>query len=330
MMRLLLRIAVCAGLAIAAPVLPALAESQGVVAVVNDQPITERDISQRIALMKILGDSKTDSSRKGALKSLVDEEVKLLELEKFKLTPTDVEVNKQMERMAKGMDTTTAGLLEKLKKQGIGEKAFRRYVTVLVGFNRLISGKYRNDLEVDPKAVDQKFTEIKREYADYAAKIKNDPRMKPVTVYTMREILLPIDSEDPMLLQARAAEASALGQRIKGCGNIKGAAEGIFDVRVGKTMEVDAAKLPKPLRSALDQAGVGRAIGPMRSKEGIQLLALCSSRKLSPEIPKFEPPTRKQVEAMVVNEKYAKFEDDYMKTARNSVYIEYRDTSYSQ
>ena len=204
-MRLLLRIAVCAGLAIAVPALPALAESQGVVAVVNDQPITERDISQRIALMKILGDSKTDSSRKGALKSLVDEEVKLLELEKFKLTPTDVEVNKQMERMAKGMDTTTAGLLEKLKKQGIGEKAFRRYVTVLVGFNRLISGKYRNDLEVDPKAVDQKFTEIKREYADYAAKIKNDPRMKPDTVYTMREILLPIDSEDPMLLQARAA-----------------------------------------------------------------------------------------------------------------------------
>jgi peptidyl-prolyl cis-trans isomerase SurA len=329
-MRLLLRIAVCAGLAIAVPALPALAESQGVVAVVNDQPITERDISQRIALMKILGDSKTDSSRKGALKSLVDEEVKLLELEKFKLTPTDVEVNKQMERMAKGMDTTTAGLLEKLKKQGIGEKAFRRYVTSLVGFNRLISNKYRNDLEVDPKAVDEKYTEIKREFSEYAAKIKNDPRMKPVTIYTLREIQLPIDSEDPMLLQARAAEAAALGQRIKGCGNLKGAAEGIFDVRVGKAMEVDAAKLPKPLRSALEQTGVGRAVGPMRSKEGIQLLAFCGSRKLSPEVPKLEPPTRKQVEGIVLNEKYAKFEDDYMKTARNSVYIEYRDTSYSQ
>jgi peptidyl-prolyl cis-trans isomerase SurA len=329
-MRLLFQIVVCAGLAIAAPALPALAESQGVVALVNDNPITERDISQRIALMKILGDSKTDSSRKGALKSLVDEEVKYLELQKFKLIPADVEVNKQMERMAKGMDTTTEGLLEKLKKQGIGEKAFRRYVTVLVGFNRLISSKYRTDLEVDPKSVDQKYEEIKREYSDYAKKIMNDPRMKPVTVYTMREILLPIDSEDPMLLQARAAEAAALGQRIKGCGNIKGAAEGIFDVKVGKSIEVDAAKLPKPLRSALDQVGVGRAVGPMRNKEGIQLLAFCSSRKLSPEIPKLEPPTRKQVENIVLNEKYAKLEDDYLKTARSSVYIEYRDTSYSQ
>jgi peptidyl-prolyl cis-trans isomerase SurA len=280
--------------------------------------------------MKILGDSKTDSSRKGALKSLVDEEVKYLELEKFKLIPADVEVNKQMERMAKGMDTTTEGLLEKLKKQGIGEKAFRRYVTVLVGFNRLISSKYRTDLEVDAKSVDQKYEEIKREYSDYAKKIMNDPRMKPVTVYTMREILLPIDSEDPMLLQARAAEAAALGQRIKGCGNIKGAAEGIFDVKVGKSIEVDAAKLPKPLRSALDQVGVGRAVGPMRNKEGIQLLAFCSSRKLSPEIPKLEPPTRKQVEVIVLNEKYAKLEDDYLKAARSSVYIEYRDTSYSQ
>ena len=32
-----------------------------------------------------------------------------------------------------------------------------------------------------------------------------------------------------------------------------------------------------------------------------------------------------------MNEKYDKLEDDYMKTAReNSVYIEYRDTSYAQ
>jgi hypothetical protein len=235
-----------------------------------------------------------------------------------------------MERMAKGMDTTMAGLLEKLKKQGIGEKSFRRYVTALVGFNRLISSKYRNDLEVDQKAVDQKYAEIKREFSDYAAKIKNDPRMRPVTVFTMREVLLPLDSEDPMRLQARAVEAAALNQRIKGCGNLKGAAEGIFDVKVGKVMEVDAAKLPKPLRSALEQVGVGRAVGPMRSKEGIQLLAFCGSRKISPEMPKLDPPTRKQVEGIVLNEKYAQFEDDYMKSARSSVYIEYRDTSYSQ
>jgi hypothetical protein len=133
-----------------------------------------------------------------------------------------------------------------------------------------------------------------------------------------------------MQLQARAIEAAEIVKRIKGCGNIKAATEGIFDVKVGKQIEADAAKLPKQLRTALEQAGVGKAIGPMRSKVGIQLLALCSVRKLSPDMPKFEPPTRNQVEGMVMNEKYEKLEDDYLKTARSSVYIEYRDASYSQ
>ena len=56
----------------------ARAEGQGVVAVVNDRPITEYDISQRISLRKILGDQRvTKESRKKILQSLVDEQVKI-------------------------------------------------------------------------------------------------------------------------------------------------------------------------------------------------------------------------------------------------------------
>ena len=36
----------------------------------------------------------------------------------------------------------------------------------------------------------------------------NDPRMKPITVYTLMEINLPVDGNDPMLLQSRAIEAA--------------------------------------------------------------------------------------------------------------------------
>ena len=97
-----------------------------------------------------------------------------------------------------------------------------------------------------------------------------------------------------------------------------------------KKIEADASKLPKQLQAALDKAGPGRAVGPMRVKSGIQLLAYCGSRKLTPPKPKFEMPTRQQVENALINEKYDGFEEDYLKTARNSVYIEYRDNSYSQ
>jgi hypothetical protein len=41
-------------------------------------------------------------------------------------------------------------------------------------------------------------------------------------------------------------------------------------------------------------------------------------------------PTREQVERAVINEKYDKLEEDYLSTARDKIYVEYRDPSYAQ
>jgi peptidyl-prolyl cis-trans isomerase SurA len=324
-MRSLSALVFCVGLVAALPSSPVLAAGQGVVAIVDDTPITDMDINQRIALMKMFGGESADASRKGALRSLIDEEVKIQEITKFKLAPTDAEINKQIDRMAKGLQTDRSGLFAKLGKQGISEASFRRYVTALIGFNRIISSKYQNQLNVNDADVDRKFSEIKTEYAQTLNKIRNDPRMRPVTVFELREITLPVEEDDPNLLQSRAIEASELAKRIKGCGNLRGAAEGIFNVKIGKPIEADASKLPKELRAALEKMGTGRALGPMRAKSGIQLLAFCNSRKVSPEMPKLVEPTRQQVEGILRNELYDKFEQDYLKTARSSIYVEYRD-----
>ena len=308
----------------------ARAEGQGVVAVVNDRPITEFDITQRIALLKILGDARDNMTRKMALQSLIDDEVKAAELKKLKMTPSKADVTAQVERVSKGMNTTVSELTARLKKQGIGESAFQSYISTQMGFSRLIAGKHRNDIKITPEDVDRKHAEVKNEINSKLNAIMNDPRMRPVTVYTLTEITLPVESDDPSLLQSRAVEAGLLAQRIKGCGNIRQAAEGIYNVKVGKKIEADATRLPKPLKAALDKAGPGRAVGPMRVKNGIQLLAFCGSRKVSPERPKGQIPTREQVEAMLINQKYDGLEEDYLKTARKSVYIEYRNGGPSQ
>ena len=104
----------------------------------------------------------------------------------------------------------------------------------------------------------------------------------------------------------------------------------MFNVKQGKKFDADAAKLPKAMRAALDKAGVGRAVGPMRGKTGIQLLALCGIRKLTPPKPDFKMPARDQVERGLTNEKYDGLEEQYLKTIRGNVYIEYRNSSYAR
>jgi peptidyl-prolyl cis-trans isomerase SurA len=308
----------------------ASAQSVGVVAVVNDIPITEHDITQRIALMKIMGDGGPSLDRKAALKSLIDEQVKITEAKRFNMMPTDAEIKDQVERVANGMGTDRADLQARLKQQGISKATFNRYVGTLIGFNRIISGKYRDEVKVTEAEVDAKMSEIKGKASAQIAKIMNDPRMKAVTVFSLLPINLPLDSDDPMLLQSRAVEASQVARRFKGCGNAKAAAEGVFNVKIGKPFDADAAKLPPQLRDALLKVGTGRAVGPMRGKNSIELIALCGTRKLTPPKPDFKMPTRDQVRRSLLNQKYDGLEEGYLKTIRGNVYVEYRNNDYTQ
>lgn len=314
---------------LAAP--PSFAAGQGIVAVINDRPVTERDITERISLLTILGDAGREPlTRKAALRSIIDEQVKIAEATRFNMMPAKTEINDQIGRMSKAMKLTADSLTAKLKSQGVSETSFRTYVSTLIGFNRVMSSKYRTKVEVSDAEVDAKMAKIKGQVNSEMTKIMNDPRMKGVTVYSMMEINLPVEANDSMLLQARAVEAQQVLQRFKGCGNLRAAAEGVFNVKQGKKFDADAAKLPKAMRAALDKAGVGRAVGPMRGKTGIQLLALCGIRKLTPPKPDFKMPARDQVERGLTNEKYDGLEEQYLKTIRGNVYIEYRNSSYAQ
>lgn len=306
----------------------AQAETLGIVAIANDQPITERDITQRIELRKILGDPPVDRQR--ALRSLIDDQVKILEARRLMMVPADAEITERMQRIAKGKDLSREQLLDELKKAGIGEASFRTYLQASIAFNRIIAARYREEVKASPAEVDAKIAEINNTIGAQVRKLQNDPRMRPITVYSLMDVTLPIDGEDPGLLQARAADAVQVLQRFKGCNNARKAAEGVFNVKIGKKFEADGAKLPKPMKQALDKAGQGGAIGPMRSKDGIQLIALCGVRTITPPKPDFKMPSREQIERLVINEKYDKLEEDYLKEARERVYVEYRNLNYAQ
>jgi peptidyl-prolyl cis-trans isomerase SurA len=122
------------------------------------------------------------------------------------------------------------------------------------------------------------------------------------------------------LLSARAADAMQYRRAFKSCRGARQAASGIYNVRIGKTMQADGRKLPKPMKAALDKVGPGGLVGPARSKDGIQLIAFCGKKNVAPE-----KPTRAQVEMMITNKKYDVYEERYMRELRRGAFIEYKD-----
>lgn len=313
---------------------PCRAEGLGVIAIVNDQAVTELDAIQRISLLKTLGDEPQGGmSRKAAVQMIIDDVIKIAEAKRLGFDPAETEITAYITKLAKNMKATPEDLQSRLSKQGISEATFRKYVRAQIGFNRIIGAKYRADIKITPADIDAKLADLTQKVNTRMAEIKKDPRMKGATVYTLMEIILPVEENDAMaaqLLQARAVEATQVAKQFRGCKNAKAAASGVFNVKFSKPIEADAAKLPGPMRQALDKAGVGKTIGPMRGKGGIQLVAFCGTRKITPQMPAFQLPTREQVENMLINEKYSTFEETYMRDARKKVYVEYRDASYSQ
>ena len=103
------------------------ADQQSVIVTVDDQPITNYDVDQRLALWEILGNSKQNPTRKQALQSLIDDLIKIAAAKKNSVEAKEDMVNAHLERMAKGMQTDIKGLAEKLKKQGVSINALKQF-----------------------------------------------------------------------------------------------------------------------------------------------------------------------------------------------------------
>jgi peptidyl-prolyl cis-trans isomerase SurA len=303
-------------LAMAPAVAAAVTESKGVVAVVNDQPITSFDVNQRIKLTSVLGSGKK-LTRKEALELLINDILKRNETARVKAALSEEQVDAAVERLAKGTGTTVEGLNAKLKSAGISMKALRLQLQTNLSFNRVLISKYKIKPAIEDADVDKKL-----------AALKQDPRLKPVSVYEIREIVLPVELNDAFasqLMQTRAIEAQQIQQNFKSCAKVNEAVSGIFNVKVSKLIQAPAEQLPKKMRDILEQAGTSTLIGPMRAKEGIQLIAFCGKRTITPE-----GPSREQVQRMLIEQVYDVYEEKYLRDLRRTALIDYKDPSLKQ
>jgi peptidyl-prolyl cis-trans isomerase SurA len=300
----------------------AAALDQGIVATVNDQPITSMDVESQWRLMQLLG-ARTD--RKRALEDTINQIVKIDEAKRFRMEPSEQDIDNRIRDIAKNLNTDDKGLVGKLSKQGISMSLMRQYVTAQISFARLLKFKYKANVVADEAEVDRRFAKLKSETNAQMKKILADPRLRPVEIYSLLEIKFPVDAADGTLdqvLQSRAIEASTYVSRFKSCKDRTAAAAGIFNVQYGRSIDADSSRLPKPLKTLLDTKGPDHAYGPMRAGNAIQVVAFCAKRKIVPPKPQARLPTREQVSQLVVSEKFESVEQKYVSQMRKKAVIE--------
>ncbi len=284
--------------------------SQRVFVVVNDQPITGYDISQRTILNRILGRRK--NSRKDVLEELINDVIQVGEAKQNKVDIDDKRINAAIGNMAGSTGSTPDRLKAQLRKQGVAFSSLKRQVKASLALRWLMQKQGAKVGKVTDADIDRKLQ-----------KINSDPRRQGVTVYLIKQVNLPVEQTSsamaPQLLQARAIEAQQIARKYKGCSSLRRAASNIYNVKITRTIQADSRKLPGDMRKSLRKAGRKRLLGPMRTRSGIQLIAFCGIQRIEP--PKA---TREQAKNIVENEKFGQAANNILKGLRRKAFIDYK------
>ena len=287
--------------------------SQRVYVVVNDKPITGYDISQRMRLNKVL--KQRAGTRKATLERLINEQVQISEVERSKVNISDLQVDRAIANLTKNLNTTPKKLKLQLKKQGIAYSALRRRFKAGMALQYLMQKAGKKVGKVTEAEIDARYK-----------KLKNDPRLRAITVYMLKQVDLPVEDNGamaPQLLRARAIESQQIARKYTGCSSLKRASAGLYNVQISRLVQADGRKLPPQMKSALLKAGRKKLIGPIRNKRGIQMIAFCGIRKITP--PKL---TREMVRRMLMSERYSSASASVLTDLRKKAYIDYKVASY--
>ncbi|HTJ64781.1 MAG TPA: peptidylprolyl isomerase [Alphaproteobacteria bacterium] len=269
---ILLRTAICTALAsfaLIAPPVPTFAAEpeETIVAVVNDEAISEGDLNARVKLAMLAGNypdtpEVRDKIQAQVLKSLIDDQLRIQEARRLKLSVDRDEVENELKATAEQNHQTLAQLKELLAKQGVPFGALEKQTLAQVSWRKVIQKEIRKRIEVTDAEIDTAYS-----------KLMSSVDKKQ---YLVAEIFLPVDSpaEDSRVrtfadnLETQIREGGNFAKLAQQFSQAAGASEG------GDLGAVQDGELPEELDQKLKTMNPGEVSEPIRTQSGYHILLL--------------------------------------------------------
>jgi peptidyl-prolyl cis-trans isomerase SurA len=177
-------------------------------------------------------------------------------------------------------------------------------------WSNLVRGRYKESLQVGEKEVAAVLQE----------KGGDDKTDTQAFEYKMQPIVLIVPRGSAAdAIETRKKEAEALRGRIQTCAEANSLFKSMRATIIRETVTKTSADIPPSLRELLDNTPIGHLTPPELTKQGIEMVALCS---LDPT--KIDTPKKKEIREKMFNEKYEAKSKWYLQEARKASMIEYR------
>ena len=258
-------IAAIALLVVPAGLVRASEPEQKIVAVVNDEAISEGDLNARVKLAMLAGnypDSPDVREKISAqvLRSLVDDQLRIQEAKRLKLTVDKEEVENELKQTAEANHQTLDQLKALLAKQGIPFSTLEKQTMAQAAWRKVIQKEIRKRVEVTDEEIDAAYAKMmsnvdKKQYRVFEIFLAVDSPADDTRVKTFADNL-----EDQL---QHGANFAKLAQQFS---QAAGAAAG------GDLGTVQDGELPDEIDKAIHDLPVGQVSPPIRTQSGYHIV----------------------------------------------------------
>jgi len=279
--------------------------AQSVAAMVNGEAITNLDVDQRIKLTTLT--TKKALSRQEALTELINDKLKIKEGKKYGLDMSSSDIDGAYGNMASRMRMNAEQLNKTLEGHGIRPETLKSRIKADMTWGNLVRGRFQSNLLVAEK--------------DLAGFDKQGSNSEGESFeYLVRPIVLIVPRGSPSsVVEARRKEAELLRSRISSCDEAQELFRSMRDAAIRDQLTKTSADLPPNLRELLDKLPVGKLTPPEVTKQGVEMVALCSRKPT-----KADTPAKREAREKIYNQKYEAKSKSYLEEVRKGAMIEIR------
>jgi peptidyl-prolyl cis-trans isomerase SurA len=287
----------------------ALAQEVAIKVLVNDEPISDYDISQRERFLALTTQKQPSPElKKQATDLLIDERLQLQEGKKLGFTPDEDDVNKILSDMAGKNHLDAKGLSDALAHAGVNVKTLKDRIRAQLVWQDVVRRKFRQEVQIGDVDVDRALSE------------SGDQGGEAQTTMQLRQVKFALPrNADQRTIAARLASAEALRAKFSNCANVTDLAKNVDGATIKTLQDQQTNALTQPARLLVMNAKVGQMTPPTLSPSGIELYAVCGKVSV-----RGDAKLREQTEHKLMNDEMMIRAERLLRDLRQDAFIEYR------
>ncbi|ESR27227.1 SurA N-terminal domain-containing protein [Lutibaculum baratangense] len=296
-----------------APMLPAAmnggsgsAWATSIAALVNDDPVTEYEVQQRMRLNRLTGGP---AGKQQALDELVEERLKQQAARRVGISANESEVEQAYAGIASRVQLTPSQLNQALQQNGINPDTMKDRLRVNLAWRDVVQGQMRRQVNIRDADIRAELT--RRGEAENTTTVYR---------YTLQPVVFVVpQGSSAAYVRQRMTEASRFAQQFQGCDSAMELAKNYRDTVVQDKVRRGSAELPPEMRQKLAEVSVGGATRPEEIDNGVRVLGVCTR-----EEEQSTEAAQQEIRSELLNEEGQRLSRRLMIDLKQFAVIEYR------